>query len=156
MSSCVDVYSAKSGDQADLFSEIESLRCTVQELNEGRENDRKSILILQSQIDHMRGYKCSDSFEASFKNAIAIAGVIWNQVPSFSPRSFLGPSRRSRKGKVSSKNTSCNSSVRSRRVDSNRPRDRVVVTASVSEHPRPQLPFKVAKLPDNDEIRILS
>ena len=121
-----------------LLAELESLRNLVEDLGERREEDRRSILILQSQIDHMRGYKCSDSLETSFQNVYAVANVLWNQLPSISLRSLLKSGKKKKKG-LSSKSTSCNSS-------------KLSTSRSKRDHP-----FRVSKLGmDDDEIRVLS
>lgn len=108
--------SSSSVNRSDLLTEIEKLRSIVEDLGERREEDRRSILILQSQIDHMRGYKCSDSLETSFKNMYAVANVLWDQLPTISLGSLLVSRRKKgKKSKNSSKTTSCNSSLSSRK-----------------------------------------
>ena len=106
-------------DKDILISEVINLRRIVSDLNDQREDDRRSILILQSQIDSMRDVKCSDSFEASLKNAAMVAATLWNQIPSFPLRSVLESLKRKKhkkSGKVQAKlpaNTKSLNSARS-------------------------------------------
>ena len=94
-------------DKQHMIEEIINLRRVVSELHEQREDDRRSLLILQSQIDSMRDAKCSDSFEASLKTAVNICAALWNQIPSIPIQSMLLSLRRRKKksGKLSSKNS---------------------------------------------------
>jgi hypothetical protein len=80
-----------------LIEEIVSLRHQLSEINEQRESDRKSLLILQNQIDSMRDAKCSDSFETSLGNLSAVARILWNHIPSVSISKLFGGSRTSSK-----------------------------------------------------------
>lgn len=117
------------GERQHMIEEIINLRRVLSDLNDQREDDRRSLLILQSQIDSMRDAKCSDSFEASLKNAAAICCALWNQVPSFPVQSLLQSLRpRKKKGgkmssrsSVSSKKVSSSSSATSYRSKSDKP-----------------------------------
>jgi hypothetical protein len=99
----------KSVESDDLIHEVHTLRSVVADLTEQREADRRSILILQSQIDNMRDAKCSDSFESVLRNAGAMCSALWSRVPSVPLDDILHNLRRRAKktGKVSSKSSSC-------------------------------------------------
>jgi hypothetical protein len=90
--------------------EILKLRNAIKELHERHEEDRKCILILQSQIDHMRGAKCTDSFESSFNLMFSVASYLWSKVPSLSIGALLKESKKRNKKKdtrgISSASTS--------------------------------------------------
>ena len=96
--------------------EMLKLRNAIKELHERHEEDRKCILILQSQIDHMRGAKCTDSFESSFKLMLSAASYIWSKVPSISLSDLLKESNRKGKKRgskgVSSASTSTTYSIK--------------------------------------------
>ena len=105
-------------DRAALVKEVNMLRAVIEDLSEQRECDRRSILILQSQIDNIRDVKCSDSFESVLRNFSSICSSLWNRVPSIPIEDLLVNLRRRAKkksGKVSSK-----SSVASKRQASAR------------------------------------
>ena len=89
-----------------------SLRRQLLELNEQRECDRQSILILQNQIDSMRDAKCSDSFEASLKNLGAVAKILWNNLPQISiSKSLFAPrSKKRRLGRNADRRSALHSS----------------------------------------------
>lgn len=105
-------------DRDILIDQIINLRKIVSELNEQREGDRRSILILQSQIDSMRDAKCSDSLENSFKTVGAIASVLWNQLPAFPLRDILLDLRRMSKRKKKSKTSSSKKGSSSKSLNS--------------------------------------
>jgi hypothetical protein len=89
-----------------LLDEVNKLRAVIEDLSEQRECDRRSILILQSQIDNMRDVKCSDSFESVLRNFSSICNSLWNRVPSLPIDDIIHNLRRRNKkktGKVSSK-----------------------------------------------------
>jgi hypothetical protein len=105
-----------SMDKEQLCCEVLKLRKQLEELNEGREGDRKSILILQQQIDCIRNSsKCTDSVESSLALMGNIAAYLWNKLPALpsiprarrKTRSVNDPSR------ASSKSSKKASSVRS-------------------------------------------
>ena len=100
-------------DPGTLMAEVVKLRKTVEDLNEKREEDRQSILILQSQIDHMRGAKCTDSVESSLKTMYNIASYLWNQVPSIPVASLVQSYKKRTKKKGSRVCSTATSSVKS-------------------------------------------
>lgn len=76
-------------DREQLAVEVNKLRNLVAELSEDREGDRKSILILQEQIDSIRNSsKCSDSVESSFALLGSLVACAWNKLPSIPVPSF--------------------------------------------------------------------
>ena len=92
------------------IDEIMKLRSAIKDLHDRHEEDRKCILILQSQIDHMRGAKCTDSFESSFNLMFSAASYLWSKVPSISIGALLKESKKRNKKKdtrgISSASTS--------------------------------------------------
>ena len=85
-------------DEDQSSDEISKLRMALQNLQERHEEDRKCILILQSQIDHMRGAKCTDSVESSLKLMFNTASYIWSKIPSISmAHIFEGYKKKSKK-----------------------------------------------------------
>lgn len=102
----------------DLVEEVITLRRLVADLTEQREDDRRSILILQSQIDSLRDTKCTDSVESSFKTIGAVCAALWSRVPEFpidSIVAYLRRNKRKKSGRISSK-----SSVSSRKNRANK------------------------------------
>lgn len=102
------VDQSKAPDREELITEVNFLRSLVSDLSEQREDDRKSILILQSQIDNLRDAKCSDSFESSFSTMSAICSSLWNKVPTIQLEGiihYLSQRSRRKKGKTSSKSS---------------------------------------------------
>jgi len=109
-----DSISAEYGrDQ--LVTEIVELKRTIEDLSERREEDRKSILILQSQIDRMRGAECTDSLESSFSLISNVATYIWTKVPSL-PLSSILSNYTINPRKKSKKSSSAASSVKSKKL----------------------------------------
>jgi hypothetical protein len=103
-------------NREELIGEVNYLRSLVAELSDQREDDRRSILILQGQIDNLRDAKCSDSFENSMRNISAVCQSLWSRVPSVQLEGFIHYlSRRSKKksGKKSSKSSVASSTRRS-------------------------------------------
>ena len=99
---------ASDADRAALVKEVNMLRAVIEDLSEQRESDRRSILILQSQIDNIRDVKCSDSFESALRNFSSICSSLWNRVPSIPIEDIIHNLRRRAKkksGKVSSKSS---------------------------------------------------
>jgi hypothetical protein len=104
--------------EEDLVEEVITLRRLVAGLTEQREDDRRSILILQSQIDNLRDVKCTDSVESSFKAIGAVCSALWSRIPEFPIDgivAFLRRNKRKKSGRISSK-----SSVSSRKNRSNK------------------------------------
>lgn len=67
----------------DLCVEVEKLRRELEVLSEEREGDRKSILILQEQIDSLRdSSKCSDSLETTFQLMGNLVACAWSKIPA--------------------------------------------------------------------------
>ena len=115
----IDSISNASGKEQ-LIAEIIELKRTIENLTERREEDRKSILILQSQIDRMRGAECTDSLESSFKIVSNVASYVWTKVPSVPISSILssitnGGKKKSKK-KSSSHSSSATGSVKSKKL----------------------------------------
>jgi hypothetical protein len=110
---------AVTGGREQLVAEILDLKRTIEDLTERREEDRKSILILQSQIDRMRGGECSDSLESSFKIITNVASYLWKKVPSVPLASVLtnfGPPGKKRSKKNPFGRSSRTSSVNSPKI----------------------------------------
>jgi hypothetical protein len=118
---------SKSQSKEELISEVQTLRSLVSELTEQREDDRRSLLILQSQIDNLRDVKCTDSFEKSFKTISSVCYILWNKVPSIPVDgivSYLKRSERRRAGKVSSRTSESSTRLGNSKVESSKSRKR--------------------------------
>jgi hypothetical protein len=97
----------------ELVGEVNYLRSLVADLSEQREDDRRSILILQNQIDNLHDTKCSDSLESSLRNISLVCQSLWNRIPPVQVDGIINYlSRRNKKksGKKSSRSSVTSSS----------------------------------------------
>lgn len=102
----VDDVALDKMNKDQLCSEVQKLRNQLAELSEEREADRKSILILQGQIDTIRdSSKCSDSFETTLNLIGRAISCAWNKMPSIQFPSLHHSTKKKRYFSESSKPT---------------------------------------------------